>query len=244
MKKTWIIPDIHGCAETLAVLLEQLVMPNKTDHLIFLGDYIDRGPDSKNVIKQIMDLQKNNYNVTLLMGNHEDYCIKAWDEDVKRKGFLGLHTKSKIQKEWELFGGEQTLDSFDAYRPKEIPEKYIIWMRNLKYFVELNDFVVVHAGLNFKIDDPFSDKQSMIWIRDYKVIPKKIKNRRVIHGHVPVNLEFIDLAINNKNYNFIDIDNGVYMARKAGYGNLLSLEVNNMEYVAQPLLDEVTYKNL
>ena len=191
-----------------------------------------------------MALQKNGYRVTVLMGNHEDYCIKAWEEDSEKRGFLGLHTKSRIQKEWEVFGGKQTMDSFDAYRPKDIPAKYIAWMRNLDYFLELDNFIVVHAGFNFKVADPFSDKRSMLWIRDYKVVSEKIHNKRVIHGHVPVNLEFIDLAINNNSYKFIDLDNGVYMARKAGYGNLLALELNSMEYVAQPLLDEVTYKNI
>ncbi len=243
MKKIWIIPDIHGCSETLALLLEQLIMPNKEDHLIFLGDYIDRGPDSRGVIRQIMALQNNGYTITALIGNHEDYCIKAYDEDAQRKGFLGLHTKGKIQKEWEVFGGTQTMDSFDAYRPKEIPEKYIAWMRQLDYYTELEKFMVVHAGFNFKIDDPFSDKRAMLWVRDYKVVSEKIHNKRIIHGHVPVNLEFIDLAINNNSYKFIDLDNGVYMAQKAGYGNLLALEINSMEYVAQPLLDEITYKN-
>ncbi len=242
MTKTWIIPDIHGCAETFAMLLDQLIKPNKNDKLIFLGDYIDRGPDSKRVIDIIMDLQKREFDITALIGNHEDYCIKAWEEDKNKKTFFGFHTKSKIQKEWEVFGGKETLESFDAYRPSEIPEKYIDWMRNLDYYVKLEKFIVVHAGFNFKIDDPFSDKRSMLWVRDYEVIPEKINNRRVIHGHVPVNLEFIDLAINNNSYKFIDLDNGVYMARKAGYGNLLALEVNSMEYVAQPLIDEVTYK--
>ncbi len=244
MTKTWIIPDIHGCAQTLAMLLEQLIKPNKNDHLIFLGDYIDRGPDSRGVLKQIMELQKNDYKITALIGNHEDYAIKAWDEDKKKKGFLGLHFKSKIQKEWEVFGGIQTLESFDAYRPSDIPKKYIEWMRGLDYWVELEDFFVVHAGFNFKADNPFEDKRSMLWVRDYVVVPEKIKNKRVIHGHVPVNLEFIDLSLKNNSYKFIDLDNGVYMARKAGYGNLLALEVNSMEYVAQPLIDEVTYKNI
>ena len=244
MAKTWIIPDIHGCSQTLALLLEQFIRPNKNDHLIFLGDYIDRGPDSKGVIKQIMNLQNNEYKITALMGNHEDYAVKAWDEDKNKKGFLGLHFKSKIQKEWEVFGGVQTLESFDAFRPAEIPEKYINWMRNLDYWVELENFFVVHAGFNFKKENPFEDKRSMLWIRDYIVVPEKIKNKRVIHGHVPVNLEFIDLSLKNNSYKFIDLDNGVYMARKAGYGNLLALEVNSMEYVAQPLADEVSYKNV
>ncbi len=58
MPKTWIIPDIHECANTLQLLVEQQIRPDKKDRLIFLGDYIDRGPDSKGVIDFIMHLQE------------------------------------------------------------------------------------------------------------------------------------------------------------------------------------------
>ncbi len=245
MSKTWVIPDIHGCAKTLDTLLEIQIKPNKTDHLIFVGDYIDRGPDSKGVIDIIMDLQKNDYNITPLMGNHEDYCIKAWEEDSTKKTFLGIHSKGKTQKEWERYGGKQTMQSFGAERPRDIPEKYIEWMRNLKYYVELEKFIVVHAGLNFNRENPFEDKRAMLWARDYAIDPDKINRRRIVHGHLPVNLEFIDMVVNNhESYWFIDIDNGVYFTRKAGYGNLLALNLDNMEYAIQSVMDEVTYKGV
>ena len=245
MSKTWVIPDIHGCAKTLETLLEVQIKPNKTDHLIFVGDYIDRGPDSQGVIDIIMNLQNNDYHITALIGNHEDYCIKAWEEDINRKSFLGVHSKGKTQKEWERYGGKQTMQSFHAERPREIPEKYIRWMRELEYYKVLDKFVIVHAGLNFKKDDPFEDKRAMIWARDYVIDPEKIDHRRVIHGHLPVNLEFIDLVVNNhESYWFIDIDNGVYFTRKAGYGNLLGLNLDTMEYAIQSVMDEVTYKGV
>jgi len=245
MSKTWVIPDIHGCVKTLEVLLEVQIKPNKNDHLIFVGDYIDRGPGSKGVIDLIMKLQQNDYKITALMGNHEDYCIKAWDEDMNNKGFLGFRSKGKTQKEWERYGGKQTMQSFNAERPKDIPKKYIDWMRNLEYYVELEKFVVVHAGLNFKNDDPYEDKRAMIWARDYKIEPEKIGHRRVVHGHLPVNLEFIDLVVkNHESYWFIDIDNGVYFTRKAGYGNLVALNLDTMEYAIQSAMDEVTYKGV
>ncbi len=242
MIKKWVIPDIHGCLKTLSTLIENQIAPNKNDHLIFLGDYIDRGPDSKGVIDYIMGLQKNNYNVTALLGNHEDYCIRAYEEDKKHKSFLGFRSKSKIQKEWEMHGGLQTMQSFDANSPKDIPDKYIYWMKNLQYYIEVDNFIIVHAGLNFKEDDPFSDKKSMIWIRDFKVDQSKIDNKKIIHGHVPVNLEFIDLSINNPDYKFIDLDNGIYFDDRAGYGNLLALELGSMQYTIQSLMDEVKYR--
>jgi len=130
MIKKWVIPDIHGCAKTLSTLIENQIKPHKNDHLIFLGDYIDRGPDSKGVIDYIMNLERNEYNVTALLGNHEDYCVRAYDEDIKNKGFLGFRRKTKIQQEWEMYGGLQALQSFDVEWPKDIQEKYIDWMRN------------------------------------------------------------------------------------------------------------------
>ena len=242
MIKKWVIPDIHGCAKTLSTLIENQIKPNKNDHLIFLGDYIDRGPDSKGVIDYIMNLERNEYNVTALLGNHEDYCVRAYDDDIKNKGFLGFRRKTKIQQEWEMYGGLQALQSFDVEWPKDIPEKYIDWMRNRDYFIEVDDFIIVHAGLNFKKDDPFSDKRAMIWIRDFKVDKDKIFNKKVVHGHVPVSLEFIEISLNNPDYKFIDLDNGVYFNDRAGYGNLVALELTEMKYTIQSLMDEVSYR--
>lgn len=242
MSKKWIIPDIHGCARTLKFLMEQQIKPEIGDELFFLGDYIDRGPDSKGVIDYLMAMQDKGHSMKLLMGNHEDYCIKAFDEDKKNKGFLGIRSKTKVQKEWEVYGGKEALESFGADSPRDIPEKYINWMRKLDFYALTDDFVIVHAGLNFKEEDPFSDTRSMIWIRDFQVDRSKIRNRRVIHGHVPVSLEFIDTCINQSAYKFIDLDNGVYYDDRSGYGNLVALELNSMEYVVQSLMDEITFK--
>ena len=239
--KTWIIPDLHGCAETLQTVLDQQIKPAKTDHLIFLGDYIDRGPDSKGVLDVIMKMQEEGYRVTALKGNHEASCINAWEADKNKKNFLGIKTKTHLQKDWERFGGKQTLDSFHVQWPAQIPEKYIHWMKTLDYYVETDRFIAVHAGLNFDAEDPFSDKRAMLWIRDFRVKPEKIAHKTLIHGHVPVNLELIDMSVRQKKPDFIDLDNGIYMAHKAGYGNLVVLETDSMEYRVQTVVDEVKY---
>jgi len=239
MATTWIIPDIHGCSETLKLMIGQQIKPNKNDRLIFLGDYIDRGPDSKGVIDFIMELERKGYSITALKGNHEDSCIKAWESDRQQKDIFGLQTKSMVQKDWEAIGGKETMKSFEAFWPNEIPEKYIQWMRSLDYYVELDNFIAVHAGFNFNLEDPFSDTYSMLWIRDYQIIPEKINHKKIIHGHTPVNLGFIDLTINNDIFQFIDLDNGVYMTQQKGYGNLIALELNSMEYKIQARADQI-----
>ena len=73
----------------------------------------------------------------------------------------------------------------------------------------------------------------MLWIKDFKVDKKKTGSRNVIHGHVPVSLDFIDLLRSGNAYDFIDLDNGIYMANKVGFGNLVALELTTMEMKVQ-----------
>jgi serine/threonine protein phosphatase 1 len=237
MREHWVIPDIHGCAQTLKALIEDMIQPSKYDHLYFLGDYIDRGPASKEVIDYLMEMQRDDYNLHLLMGNHEEYVLKSYEEELNLKSFLGIKQKNKKKKEWLTFGGKETMQSFKITDLKDFPQEYLDWMRSLEYYIELDDFILVHAGLNFRNEDPFEDKDAMLWVRDYDIKSSKINNRRIIHGHVPVNLEFIDISIRTNNHKFIDLDNGCYMTGRSGFGNLIALELNSMEYRVQYNLD-------
>ena len=237
MREHWVIPDIHGCAKTLRALIEDMIKPSKHDWLYFLGDYIDRGPASKEVIDYLMYLQKEDYNIRLLMGNHEDFLLKAYEEEAQLKSILGFKQKNKKKAEWLFHGGKQTMESFKLHNLKEFPEIYLEWMRNLEYYIELENYFLVHAGFNFNIPNPFTDKESMLWIREFDIKPEKIKNKKVIHGHVPISLEFFDISVKNKGYKFIDLDNGCYMTKREGYGNLLALELNTLEYKVQYNLD-------
>ena len=239
MNKRWVIPDIHGCADSLKALIEEQIRPTRNDEIYFLGDYIDRGPGSKQVIDYIRNMQKDEYNITALKGNHEDFLIELYDLEVNSKGAWNKLFGSQKKRSWFTIGGKETLKSFGVNAVKDIPVEYIEWMKNLEHYAKLDDFVLVHAGLNFKHSDPFKDKHSMMWIRDYPIQPWKIQNRRIIHGHVPVNLELINLSVSNAFYQFIDLDNGTYMKDKSGYGNLVSLELNEMKMVIQDNRDDV-----
>lgn len=229
----WIIPDIHGCARTLKTLLEYMLHATKDDDLYFLGDYIDRGPDSKEVLDYLMGLQEKGWKVHCLKGNHEDYCVKAWEADQTFHLF-----KPKVQKEWENVGAKETFKSFGGKRPRDIPKKYIDWMRELDYYFELENYILVHAGMNFKVKDPFEDKNSMIWVRDFKVDFHRTGGRRIIHGHLPEDYSFIDFVIKNpKAHDFIALDNGVFNTKKAGMGNLMAFNPDTNELLAQSNMD-------
>jgi len=238
MAKQWVIPDIHGHSKTLKALIEEQVKPSKTDTLFFLGDYIDRGPDAKGVIDFIIRLKHQGYRVRTLKGNHEDYLIRTYDNEQEHKNFLGISFKNKLKKEWFKYGGKETLKSFGVSDVHEIPSIYIDWMRDLEYFIMLDSYILVHAGLNFGLDDPFQDKASMLWIKEFRIDPEKTGRRKVIHGHVPVSLDFIDLLTSSRKFDFIDLDNGIYMPEKTGFGNLLALELTQLELKVQVNLDQ------
>jgi serine/threonine protein phosphatase 1 len=237
MAKQWVIPDIHGHSRTLQALIEDQIKPSRSDDLFFLGDYIDRGPDARGVIDYIISLKEDDFSVRTLRGNHEDYLLRTYNDETVQRNILGITYQNKLKKEWFKFGGRETLRSFGISDVHEIPEKYISWMNNLEYFIVLKDFILVHAGMNFNTEDPFTDKHSMLWIKEYKVDKVKAGYRKLIHGHVPVSLEFIDLLRTSNNFDFIDLDNGIYMPEKEGFGHLVALELTAMELLVQDNVD-------
>ena len=234
----WIIPDLHGCAKTLKALIEEKIQPQKTDTIIFLGDYIDRGPDSRGTIDYIISLQNEGFNIRTLKGNHEDYLLLAHKEVKNGNGSLIKRNKQqRLNQEWLQHGGNDTLRSFNIKKIKNIPEKYLDWLNQLEYYILEEEYVIVHAGLNFSRRDPFEDKHSMLWSRSFQVDKAKIGNRKVIHGHVPVSLDFIKTCIADPDKHYIPLDNGCCMPDREGMGNLVAFEMNSKKLVVQPNIE-------
>ncbi len=236
--KKWVISDIHGCAKTLRTIIEERIVPDHDDLLYFVGDYIDRGPDSKGVIDYIISLEEQGYNVRKLKGNHEEYLLLSYDQAMLQKEKLKFFKKNKFLEEWKKHGGKNTLKNFNVKNVKNIPDKYINWIRNLEYYFEEEKYFIVHAGFDFTMKNPFEDKHAMLWIRSFEVNPEKIQNKKVIHGHVPVSLDFIKLCLNKSKYNFIPLDNGCFLKGKNDMGNLIAFEMNNSELIVQPNVEK------
>lgn len=233
MQKQWVISDIHGCLFTLRSLIETKIKPTGDDELIFLGDYIDRGPESKGVIDYILNLGNQGIKTTCLRGNHEEYILSAYEAEKNlKKGFF-FKKKNTVFLEWLQHGGKEAMKSFEIENIAQMDMKYIEWFKNLQYYAIRGNYVIVHAGFNFAIDNPFEDQRAMLWTRDYEVIPEKIENRQIIHGHVPINIDFILDSVQNNKYPFIDLDNGCVYKEKVGMGNLLALELNTRELLIQ-----------
>lgn len=201
--KTIAISDIHGCyheLKELLITLEENEIYNKdVDKLIFLGDYIDRGKDSRLVVELIRSLQNNNKNVIALKGNHEDMLLEY---------------EEGISDSWLWNGYEATLYSYKGYEEQYIND--IDWMKSLPLYHEDENFIYVHAGVD--VDKPIDqqDKDTLLWVREPFLNNEQKYYKTVIFGHTPtVNLNGDDKPV----YTFaknIDIDTGCV------YGGALS----------------------
>jgi serine/threonine protein phosphatase 1 len=221
-RRRFVIGDIHGCINTLKKMLEDTLHISKSDEVFLLGDYIDRGPDSKAVIDYIMLMQEMGYSLHCLMGNHEKLLIDA----------LGSPFNENI---WAYNGSYHTLQSFGISSAEELNPKYVNFFKTLHYYFELDDFVIVHAGLNFNIEDPLTDTNAMLWIRDESVDISKINNRRIVCGHTPIQLFQIRESLTSDK---IMLDGGcVYEYKHNGLGKLVALELNSMELTAIECID-------
>ncbi len=171
------ISDIHGCIKTFNSLLDKIAL-TKNDTLFLLGDYIDRGNNSKDVIDKILNLKTEGFDVQCLLGNHEWLLLNAAYERGYKDNWLSRN------------GGIATLESYGIIAEdylNYIPESHLHFFKSLQYFIELDDYYLVHAGFNFKDEDPFGDYHSMIWIRDwYKHIKiSLLGDKKIVHGHTP-----------------------------------------------------------
>ncbi|ALJ00842.1 metallophosphoesterase [Rufibacter tibetensis] len=208
------ISDIHGCNKTFRYMVEEEINLQTSDTLYLLGDYIDRGPDSKGVIDFIMELRRNGYQVITLWGNHEDMMLHALES-------------SGYTDNWFFNGGKETLKSFGVETLFGIPMPYWRFIEELQLYVELEDYLLVHAGFDFSAKNPFSDRDTMLWTRDFEVDKKILGNRKIIHGHTPTYLTEIADSLIDPVSDVINIDGGCVFSSRLGY--LVALNMDTLE---------------
>ena len=170
--RTVVIGDIHGCYHKLKSMLDHLLSEGKytpgTDRLIFLGDYVDRGENPREVVRMVRNLQENYGNVIALMGNHEDMMIDYYYE----KGYT-----------WDLNGGEITRQSYIDH-DDELRDD-LDWMENLPLYFEDDNFSYVQAGVD--VTKPLNEqyRDDLLWIRDEFLWSTKRYTKTIIFGHTP-----------------------------------------------------------
>ncbi|WP_441234156.1 metallophosphoesterase family protein [Bradyrhizobium sp. 930_D9_N1_4] len=225
--RVYALSDIHGCSDLLKTMFsvidrDLMTIGRRRALHVFLGDYIDRGPDSSGTIDLLIDRARRHESI-FLKGNHEEFLFEV------------LRNPEMLQN-WRQYGGLQTLGSYgiqaslnpNAEEQKElihrlamtIPMHHRMFFERLRTSFVCGDFFFVHAGIKPGLPLARQREEDLLWIRDEFLLSEKMHEKYIVHGHTPV--READIRPNRAN-----IDTGAYAT-----GNLTLLTIQGQRLLA------------
>ena len=214
------IGDVHGCARTLAALVARIA-PAPDDHLVFLGDYIDRGPDTPGVIDFLIDLTGRT-RCTFLRGNHDQLMLDAL------AGLRGAAYDAWIARN----GGDATMRQYGARGG--VPDAHAAFLRDTLLAFDAPEAAYVHAGLDphRSVAEQMAapDEETLLWSRDHlRVRPSTVVwEKPVVFGHTPRPEPLIAAPL-------IGLDTGcVYGPTRPDLGRLCALRMDDATVFLEP----------
>jgi len=214
-QRLYVIGDIHGRLDLLQDLHRQIEVDGLTftgnKVLVYLGDYVDRGHDSKDVIDELLSHPLSAFEQVFLKGNHEDALLN----------FLGDY---RVARDWFQFGGEATVFSYGVAIPPgmrsddklkriqndlqaQIPKGHLEFFSSLRTFFEIGDYFCVHAGVHPGRALHQQRDEDLMWIRGEFLHSRKDHGKTIIHGHSIT--DYPDEQVNR-----IGIDTGAYYSNR------------------------------
>ena len=210
-QRVYAVGDIHGRADLLDLLLDRITNDDAQRGaaetlVVFLGDLVDRGPDSRGVVERLIAFSRGPVPCRFLMGNHEEVFLGALTGDVRALKFL------------LRIGGRATILSYDVseaeYRDLDfeglaarirdkVPEEHIRFLSAFEEMIEVGDYLFVHAGIRPGVDLESQRASDMRWIREDFLRHRDSFGKLVVHGHSIT----ADVDIQS---NRIGIDTGAY----------------------------------
>lgn len=189
-ERIYAIGDIHGCAALLGALLEKIDADSsgRKRRLVFLGDYVDRGEDSKGVIDRLLAIREREPGSIFLKGNHEQAILDFLDAPDRNE-------------DWLHWGGDKTLESYGTAdiwtKPPArlamelkaaMPPEHLAFLNALDLWRILGDYAFVHAGFRPGVSLEDQNEQDCLWIRTefHNAPPESRPAQVVVHGHHPV----------------------------------------------------------
>jgi 3',5'-cyclic AMP phosphodiesterase CpdA len=243
MKNLWFIGDIHGEIGLLNSLLEA-ILEQKPDHITFLGDYIDRGPHSREVVDRILSLEVP---VTCLMGNHELMMLNAIQDSVYSNNPMEL---------WYRNGGEATLQSFGfpgffSFQ-SQMEERYLEFFQSLRmsHVAEVGGglkILATHAGVSplipiadqlllkdymdlqqYMLDKKLNPDDSFLWAREsfFDSSSDLWKGFMVVHGHTPT-LKLRRYMQEENRSDFLFVENDLALRSNGDRGEIVSVCIDS-----------------
>ena len=178
MGKIFAIGDIHGCLSKLERIISRTGINSEEDTLVFIGDYIDRGADSRGVVDFVLDLKRKIRTIICLKGNHEQM-------------FLDYVCLNKNEDLYLSNGGDTTIASYgyrNVRRDRElnVPDSHMEFFNSLLPYYETDDYIFVHAGLRENVLLKDQNIQDMLWIRHDFIMSSYDFGKTVVFGHTPM----------------------------------------------------------
>jgi len=202
-RRIFAVGDIHGNHEKLVSLFSKLPWNREEDLLVFLGDYIDRGRRSKDVVDYLIGLSRQGGEIVFLMGNHERLLLDYYTSGDTRDLRL-----------WRSFGGWETIESYTQGvgiwgRPAFLPQAHMAFFKKLLLYYETEEYIFVHAGLRPGTPLDQQKPDDLLWARKSFTGGDHSFGKTVVFGHTPTKSPYVAPGK-------IGIDTG------AGYGNVLT----------------------
>lgn len=216
---SYIIGDIHGCAETFVELLKEL--PSNAE-IYTTGDLIDRGPGSKRVISTCIER-----GIKSVMGNHEHMLLDFLDK-------TGIYPKGLFVQN----GGQETIKKYGS-TILDIPPEHIDYLRSMPLYIETEHFVLSHAGVHFMkdieeaCDISGADDHNILWNRARLADLGKLQ----VIGHTPANN--VDRSVSGDKMLAINIDTGCY---SPNFGWLTAISIPELELIQIPCIDPLSWQ--
>ncbi|MDI4233600.1 metallophosphoesterase family protein [Bradyrhizobium sp. Arg237L] len=189
---TFAIGDVHGCFDELRSLIRFCSKcAEDADHdFVLLGDYVDRGPASREVIAYLMREQAAAPSrFRCLRGNHDDMLAMAAKRDRSDTELI----------QWWSNGGEATLAAYGVDDPCDIPPDHLAWIKALPLSFHDHDRFFVHAGVRPDVPLDAQSERDMLWIRGPFLSSEDWHGAFVVHGHTPTDTSRPDLRSNRVN---------------------------------------------
>jgi len=181
-RSVYVIGDIHGELKALRGLLDY-VQPGPTDLVIALGDYIDRGEDSKGVVDSLIELTQST-NFIGIRGNHEQMLLNVLDGSMKPKP-------------WLTYGGDATLRSYGVSKVCDfLPQEHLEFFKTLCDYAETDGFLLTHASYDPDLEFSQQPPELLRWQHLHETVPNPhLSGKTVVVGHTPQHLgEVLDLG--------------------------------------------------
>jgi serine/threonine protein phosphatase 1 len=185
---TYAVGDIHGSYTKLANLVRHCMAHCGTNmsRFVFVGDYIDRGRRSQDVVGFLIKAQSDAPDrFVCLRGNHEEMLINA--------------SKHQNELTWLRNGGQETLDSYGVDHADAIPAEHLTWFKNLPLAISDGKRFYVHAGIRPGVPLQDQEKDVVLWIREPFLSDRRDHGLYIVHGHTPVEVGKVEHLPNRLN---------------------------------------------